>query len=302
MDKELDSAVLQALLGHLREHPEIQNLALMNAGGFCRNCLAKWRHRAAKQLGVETGATYEDSLRYVYGMPYDEYKRQFQQKATAEELDAFTALQDRHAKHEGFDPSPVPPRSLHSSACCQDVETVVAGAVAAGPAKAVSGRAISIGVLVLSDRASSRVYEDRSGPAILQAIAQFATFPANVGELLVLPDDEHEIVRVLLEWSSRYSVIITCGGTGVGPRDVTPQATKQVMDCELVGVAEMLRRESALHQEPVMAWLSRAVCGTVQNRSLIVNLPGHPNAAQFCTQRLLPLLPRITSQFTAQES
>ncbi|KAH9252901.1 hypothetical protein BASA81_009057 [Batrachochytrium salamandrivorans] len=296
MDKELDSAVLQALLGHLREHPEIQNIALMNAGGFCRNCLAKWRHRAARQLGVANGATYEDSLQYVYGMSYDEYKQKFQQKATAAELDAFTGLQDRHAKHEGFDPSPVSTSSFHSSACCQDVQEEPK-VIAAGPATAVSGRAISIGVLVLSDRASNRVYEDQSGPAILQAITQFATFPANVGELVVLPDDEHEIARVLREWSTKYQVIITCGGTGVGQRDVTPQATKQVIDCELVGVAEMLRRESALHQEPVMAWLSRAVCGTVQNRSLIVNLPGHPNAAQFCTQRLLPLLPRITSQF-----
>lgn len=83
---QLDAAVLRRLIAHLDSRKDVQNIELMNLAGFCRNCLAKWYAQAAREAGVEVS---DDSAReHIYGMPYAEWKRQYQQEATPEQLAA----------------------------------------------------------------------------------------------------------------------------------------------------------------------------------------------------------------------
>lgn len=91
---EIEARVLRKLLEHLRAHPEVQNLDLMNLAFFCRNCLSKWYATAAGELGVELG--YEEAREIVYGMPYAEYKKHHQREATPEQLAKF-AVAERKA-------------------------------------------------------------------------------------------------------------------------------------------------------------------------------------------------------------
>jgi len=84
---ELEAAAFRQLLAHLQTHTEVQNIDLMNLADFCRNCLAKWYLAAAEEQGVDMD--YETARTYVYGMPYSEWKTQFQLKATAEQMALF---------------------------------------------------------------------------------------------------------------------------------------------------------------------------------------------------------------------
>jgi len=93
MDKqtELEAAAFRRLVSHLQQHTEVQNIELMILADFCRNCLAKWLVEAAKERGVEL--SYEQAREQVYGMPYNEWKDQFQNEATEEQLAAFQQRQ-----------------------------------------------------------------------------------------------------------------------------------------------------------------------------------------------------------------
>lgn len=84
---EVEAAVLRRLLAHLDARKDVQNIDLMNLAGFCRNCLAKWYSAAAKEQGVDVD--YEAAREVIYGMPYEAWKAQYQQKATAEQLKTF---------------------------------------------------------------------------------------------------------------------------------------------------------------------------------------------------------------------
>ena len=89
LSPEIEAAVFRRLLAHLDQHKEVQNIDLMILADFCRNCLAKWTVDEAKACGVSID--YETAREYVYGMPYSEWKDQFQQEATAEQMAAFNA-------------------------------------------------------------------------------------------------------------------------------------------------------------------------------------------------------------------
>ena len=89
---EIESAVFQKLLSHLDEHKEVQNIELMILADFCRNCLAKWMVTAAADVGEELD--YESAREKVYGMPYSQWKEQYQLKATEEQMAAFNAIQE----------------------------------------------------------------------------------------------------------------------------------------------------------------------------------------------------------------
>ena len=179
------------------------------------------------------------------------------------------------------------------SACCefpaaQPTQAVIAAAGTAASTHA-SREPITVGVLTVSDRASRGVYKDLSGPAVVAAL------PAReftVVRTAVVPDDQGAIVSALESWTGLCRVILTTGGTGVGPRDVTPEATARVISRALPGVAEAMRRET-LTAEP-LALLSRALCGVSRDgRAIVANLPGSPAGAVQCVGVLLPLLPRL---------
>ena len=146
---------------------------------------------------------------------------------------------------------------------------------------------IRIGLLTVSDRGAAGAYEDRSGPLMAEAIA--AETDWTVSERAVVPDMQETIARTLIDWTVQgINLILTSGGTGFAPRDVTPEATLQVIEREAPGIAEGLRAESLKITRHAM--LSRGVAG-IRGRTLIINLPGSPKAVQESLDILLPILP-----------
>jgi len=155
----------------------------------------------------------------------------------------------------------------------------------------------SIGVLTLSDKGSRGEREDTSGALIgemVQSLGQVARYQ-------VIPDDVETIVLTLCRWADDVGLdlILTTGGTGLTPRDVTPQATMRVLDYEIPGMAEAMRASSM--QKTPHAMLSRALVG-VRANSLIVNLPGSPKAARENLEVLMPALPHALAKLKGDPS
>lgn len=148
---------------------------------------------------------------------------------------------------------------------------------------------IRVGVLTVSDRSARGEREDLSGPAVAQAVLEGLP-GASVAERAVAPDDRAAISTVLTRWTDvlRLDLILTTGGTGFAPRDVTPEATLDVVERLTPGLAEVMRAES-LHLTK-HALLSRAVAG-IRGRTLIVNLPGSPKGAAENLAIIAPILP-----------
>lgn len=147
---------------------------------------------------------------------------------------------------------------------------------------------ITVGVLIISDSVSKGERRDLSGSAIRSLVAQLPD--AIVSIEATIPDEQDQIAALLCAWSDeqRLNLILTSGGTGLAPRDVTPEATKAVIEREAPGIAEALRSISL--QYTPMAMLARGVAG-VRGRTLIINLPGSPKAVKECLEYLLPVLP-----------
>ena len=145
---------------------------------------------------------------------------------------------------------------------------------------------IRFGILTLSDRSARGEREDASGPALADLIRAQSW---SVVEQAILPDDESAIRAALIAWadSGRFDIILTTGGTGFGPRDVTPEATRAIIQRDAPGLSDAMRSDS-LKKTP-HAMLSRAVAG-IRGRTLIVNLPGSPKGAVENLQTILPVL------------
>jgi len=148
---------------------------------------------------------------------------------------------------------------------------------------------IPIGIVTISDRASAGVYEDKGGPGIEAALGAILATRWRAVRRLV-PDETREIEAALRELAdvAHCSLILTTGGTGPSPRDVTPEATQAVCERLLPGFGELMRTRSLL--EVPTAILSRQIAGT-RGRSLIVNLPGKPSAIRTCLDAVFPAIP-----------
>lgn len=142
-----------------------------------------------------------------------------------------------------------------------------------------------IGVLTLSDKGAQGIRVDESGRLLRELSAPLGTVVCSQ----ILPDDEEAIVALLVAWCDReqLDLILTTGGTGLSPRDVTPEATRRVIEREVPGLAEAMRQAS-LAKTP-HAMLSRAVCG-IRRTTLIVNLPGSPRGVRENFAVVLPAL------------
>jgi molybdopterin adenylyltransferase len=144
-------------------------------------------------------------------------------------------------------------------------------------------------VLTISDRCSRGEMVDLSGPAVVRLIEQ-SGLPTPVAE--ILPDELSEIAAALRRHAQGANLILTTGGTGLAPRDVTPQATLGAIDYEVPGIAEAMRAASL--QVTPAGMLSRSVAG-VRHGKLIVNLPGNPKAVRENLQAIAAALPHAIS-------
>ena len=155
-----------------------------------------------------------------------------------------------------------------------------------------------VAILTISDRGSKGEREDSSGPLIRETVKDL---PAKVIHYEIIPDEKEIIIEALKKSADQLKadLILTTGGTGLSPRDVTPDATLKVIEREVPGFSEAMRAES-LKKTP-HAMISRAVCG-IRGSSLIVNLPGSPKSVKENLSVILPALPHALSKLMGDPS
>lgn len=157
---------------------------------------------------------------------------------------------------------------------------------------------VTVGILTVSTKGAAGEREDTSGEAIRELVTA-PPLSAEVAERRVVPDERASIEAVLRHWADdlRLNLVLTTGGTGLSPTDVTPEATLAVVERLAPGLVEAMRMESLRHTP--MAMLTRAVAG-VRGSTLIINLPGSPKGVRECLQVVLPALPHAVDILTAR--
>jgi molybdenum cofactor synthesis domain-containing protein len=147
-------------------------------------------------------------------------------------------------------------------------------------------RVLKVGILTLSDKGSRGEREDTAGPAIAEVLEPLS--PEFV-QKAIISDDPAGIAQTLREWvdEAEVNLIVTTGGTGLGPRDNTPEATREIIEREVPGMAELMRQAGLQHTP--MAALSRGIVG-VAGTTLIVNLPGSERGVRQNLEALMPVL------------
>ena len=270
---------------------------------------------------------YEEAAQHVYGTTVGEWKKRHQKKATDEQMEKYNASKSLHASHDQDllalrADKPTQPlvskaiqsstsvtetsngetKSLLSNVCCQDVEEMTPPAPTPAPdAKKTRMLApfqpppipklkspTTVAILTVSDRAFKNEYEtgDLSGPAVAKAIEQ-STKSLEIS-FAIVPDETDAIQSKLKEWTDQgIDLILTTGGTGMSRRDITPEATRAVLDLECAGLMSFVTTECS-HQQP-LASLSRGTAG-IRGQTLIANLPGNPKGVGEVVPILLPLL------------
>ena len=155
---------------------------------------------------------------------------------------------------------------------------------------------ITVAILTLSDKGSKGERVDASGPLIREMLKGI---DARVDYLDILPDEKELIKEKLIQYSKLVDLVLTTGGTGLSPRDVTPEATLEVIERQVPGIAEAMRIEGLKKTRRSM--LSRAVAG-VRGRTLIINLPGSPKAVKENIEIILEVLPHAIEKIKGDPS
>ena len=155
---------------------------------------------------------------------------------------------------------------------------------------------ITVAVLTLSDKGSKGEREDVSGPVIADMLKGI---DAEIKYSEILPDEKELIKNKLIDYSTRVDLILTTGGTGLSPRDVTPDATLEIIDREISGIAEVMRAEGMKKTQRSM--LSRAVAGVI-GQTLIINLPGSPKAVKENLDVILDVIPHAVEKIKGDTS
>ncbi|MCS6964164.1 MogA/MoaB family molybdenum cofactor biosynthesis protein [Thermoflexus sp.] len=156
---------------------------------------------------------------------------------------------------------------------------------------------VRVGILTISDRAAHGIYPDESGAILRKRMVEEMGW--TVAQYAVVPDEIEAIQRTLRAWCDEegLDLILTTGGTGLGPRDLTPEATRPLLEREAPGIAEALRFHSLQHTP--FAMLSRGIAG-VRRRTLIINLPGSPRAVQEAMDLLGRVLPHAIAMLRGE--
>ncbi|MEX0767659.1 MAG: molybdenum cofactor synthesis domain-containing protein [Microthrixaceae bacterium] len=151
-----------------------------------------------------------------------------------------------------------------------------------------SSSGMRVAVLTVSDRASAGEYEDLTGPAVEATL--LSVLDAQVVLRAVVPDERSAIVKILIQWCDvdQVDLVLTNGGTGLAPRDVTPEATREVLEVEAPGIGELMRSVGLKHT--ALAALSRQYAGR-RGKTLIVNLPGSVAGATESLEAVIQILP-----------
>lgn len=157
---------------------------------------------------------------------------------------------------------------------------------------------ITAGVITVSDKGSRGERDDISGREVIRVLKEM---PATVIEYEVIPDEKEVIKQKLIEYTDgkNLDLVITTGGTGVSSRDLTPDATLEVIEKEIPGMAEVMRRESGAKTPHAM--ISRAVVG-IRGQSLIINLPGSPKGAVENLSFIIPALEHTIDKIKGDET
>jgi molybdenum cofactor synthesis domain-containing protein len=155
---------------------------------------------------------------------------------------------------------------------------------------------ITVAVLTLSDKGSKGEREDLSGPLIADILKPIG---ADLKHYEILPDEKDLIKEKLMQYCGKVDLILTTGGTGLAPRDVTPDATLEVIDKEISGIAELMRFEG--FKKTRRAALSRAVAG-IKGNTLIINLPGSPKAVRENLETILDVIPHAVEKIKGDTS
>jgi gephyrin len=267
--------------------------------------------QALNQMG------YAEAAEHVYGISYDEWKKQHQRKATEEQMQKYEASTALHAQHDTalLEKRDMP---LASNVCCQDVDDINTKGPPLTPSQQLKQQSfpapqaedrtippfipppipfqylpepLHVAVLTVSDRASQGAYVtgDLSGPAVVEAVQEVLQ-NNSLCEVTtaIVPDDMERILAQLNSWKDQVHLILTTGGTGFSSRDVTPEATKRVLDTELPGLMAFVTTECSRLQP--LASLSRGTAGILGTSTVVANLPGNPKGVQEMIPVLLPLL------------
>ena len=154
----------------------------------------------------------------------------------------------------------------------------------------MTAHTIRTGILTVSDRGHRGEYRDLSGPVIRQLVVE--ELGATVEQEAIVPDEREIIAATLSSWAGEagLDLVLTTGGTGLSPRDVTPEATRDVIDCEIPGLGEEMRRRSL--EKTIHALGSRALAG-VLGTAVVINLPGRPQGAVECFGFVAAALPHL---------
>ncbi|MCX7773522.1 MAG: molybdopterin adenylyltransferase [Clostridia bacterium] len=153
---------------------------------------------------------------------------------------------------------------------------------------------IKVGIVTASDKGSQGLREDESGKVIAQMVD---TIGGSVLEYRLIPDERDQIANTLKELcdDKKLELVVTTGGTGFSPRDITPEATLDVIERQVPGIPEAMRAKSL--EITNRAMLSRAVAG-IRGKTLIINLPGSPKGVRECLEVVLPVLPHAIEILT----
>ena len=155
----------------------------------------------------------------------------------------------------------------------------------------------SAAVITISDKGSLGLREDVSGPLLGELLREAG---AEIAHYAIVPDEVEQIRDLIIQLADEQSVelIVTTGGTGLAPRDVTPEATMQVIDRDIPGLSEVLRMEG--YEKTPLAVISRGVSGS-RGRTLIINLPGNPKAVREGMEVLAPILPHTLQMLRGED-